>query len=109
MSHHLPAAQIFAVQLVSNGSCEQHTQCLGKVTVKWPYCTCLHAHRVFSNDTIEFTRTAPCSTETDVRRYRVNLNARVPKREVSQSHPVHAVGEGRDDNAFNEIEHNWTE
>jgi hypothetical protein len=66
---------------------------------------------VFDNDTIVFTRTAPCSAEQIVRQYRVDLNLAVPKRNVSQAHIVCGTeaGNDRDDNAFNEIEPNWLE
>jgi hypothetical protein len=101
----LPDAEVFAVTLQG----DRPQQCLGRVTVRCPYCTCLHAHRVFVNDTIVFTRTAPCSTETDIRRYRVDLNARVPKHGVPQSHPVYAAGEDRDDNAIDVPVPNWEE
>ncbi len=83
MSQHLPEAEIFAVQLYSDGP----PQCLGHVTVRCPYCQTLHSHRVFTTDTIVFARTAPCSTDTPRRHYRVDLNARVPKRNVSETAP----------------------
>jgi hypothetical protein len=83
VNQHLPTAEIFAVQL----QCEK-PQCLGTVTVRCPFCATLHVHRVFANDTIVFTRTAPCSTDTEVRQYNVDLNLTVPKRDVSQPHLV---------------------
>jgi hypothetical protein len=101
----LPAAQIYAVQLPGDGP----QQCIGRLTVRCPFCRQLHMHRVFDNDTIEFTRTAPCSTEADIRTYRVDLNLAVPRRDVSHEHPVYSAGEDRDDNAFNDIEPNWLE
>jgi hypothetical protein len=105
VTQHLPAAAIYAVQLPGDGP----QQCIGRVTVRCPFCTQLHMHRVFDNDTIEFTRTAPCSSDTEVRKYRVDLNLAVPKRNVSQPHPVYTAGNDRDDDAFNEIEPNWLE
>jgi hypothetical protein len=98
-------AEIFAVQLPGDGP----QQCIGRVTVRCPFCTQLHLHRVFDNDSIVFTRTAPCSTKTAVRQYSVDLNARVPRRDVSHPHPVHLAGDDLDDNAFDEVEPNWTE
>lgn len=85
----LPIATIYAVQLPGDGP----QQCIGRVTVRCPFCSQLHLHRVSDNDTIEFTRTAPCSSESVVRQYRVDLNLAVPKRDVSQPHPVYAAGE----------------
>lgn len=61
-------AQIVAVVL---GSAQQH--CLGVVTVVCPWCTQSHKHRVFDNDTTVFMRTAPCTTEKPVLRYRIDL------------------------------------
>lgn len=105
MSQHLPVANVVAVQLRHDGN----PQCLGRVTVRCPFCAHLHSHRVFTNDSLVFTRTGPCSTNTDVRRYSVDLNTQIPKRNVSQPHPVYAAGKDRDDNAMHEYENNWTE
>ena len=88
MSQQLPAAEVFAVTLGGNVP-----QCLGRVTVRCPYCVQLHAHRVFNNDAIEFTRTAPCTGDRPVLRYRIDLTA----------------GSDRDDNAIDESVPNWTE
>jgi hypothetical protein len=101
----LPSADVFAVQLNSDGP----PQCVGKVTVRCPYCTQLHAHRVFDNDTIVFTRVAPCSSDAKGHRYRVDLNLTVPKRTVSHPHPVYVAGDDLDDNAFDVPEPNWIE
>jgi hypothetical protein len=105
VSQHLPVAAIYAVQPPGDGP----QQCIGRVTVRCPFCTQLHMHRVFDNDTIEFHLTAPCSSDTEVRKYRVDLNRAVPKRDVSQPHPVFAAGEDRDDNAFDVPVPNWEE
>jgi hypothetical protein len=105
VSQHLPVAQIYAVQLPGDGP----QQCIGRVTVRCPFCTQLHLHRVFDNDTIEFTRTAPCSTETSVRTYRVNLSLAVPKRDVSQCHPVFEAGNDLNDAAIDVPLPNWIE
>lgn len=94
MTPHLPTAEVFAVQQQNTGQ----TQCLGRVTVRCPFCGQLHSHRVFTNDTIDFSRTAPCSTDHDIRRYGVNLTASLPKRAVSQEHVV--AGEDLDDSAI---------
>lgn len=102
----LPVAQIFAVQLPGDG----RPQCIGKVTVSCPYCTQLHAHRVFAYDTTVFARTAPCSTDESVRRYRIDLGAPMPpKRHVSQPHSVYAAGESLNDTAIDVSEPNWIE
>lgn len=84
----LPLAEVFAVQLYGDGP----PQCLGQLTVRCPYCTQLHAHRVFDGDRVVFARTAPCSTETDKRRYRVDLNAHTSKHDVSQTLSGYAAG-----------------
>ncbi len=94
----LPLAEVFAVHLYGDGP----PQCLGQVTIRCPYCQTLHAHRVFTNDTVVFARTAPCSAGMPVRCYRVDLNARLPKRDVPLSHSVHAAGESLNDNAIDE-------
>jgi hypothetical protein len=94
VSQPLPTAEIFTVNL----GCSK-PQCLGAVTVRCPYCATLHVHRVYTNDTIVFTRTAPCSTETNVRQYNVDLILTVPKRDVSHEHPVFEAGEDLDDKA----------
>ena len=82
MSQHFPVADVVEVRL---SRCEKPL-CLGLVVVNCPYCQVQHVHRVFDNDTIVFCRTAPCSTETDVRKYSVSLEVTVPKRDVSQPH-----------------------
>lgn len=101
----LPLAEVFAVQLYGDGP----PQCLGQVTIRCPYCQTLHSHRVFSSDTIVFARTAPCSAGTSARRYCVDLNARVPKRNVPLLHSIHAAGENLNDNAIDEPALNWEE
>jgi hypothetical protein len=64
---------------------------------------------VYDYETVEFTRTAPCSTHDHVRTYRVNLNLAVPKRDVSHPHPVHSAGNDRDGNAIDVPVPNWIE
>lgn len=103
MTQQLPSAQIRAVKL--RGS--DPPQCVGRVTVLCPFCTQLHAHRVFTNDPVQFTRTAPCSTEHDVRSYRVDLG--VHRREASQPRPVYESGEDLNDNAIDLPVPNWEE
>lgn len=98
-------ADVFAVQLINDGN----PQCLGRVTVRCPYCSQLHAHRVFDNDRIQFSRTAPCTGDNPVLRYRVDLNAGLVRRDVSHPHTVHTAGSDLDDNAFDEPVPNWTE
>lgn len=105
MSQHLPAADVLAVQLPGGNN----PQCIGRVTVKCPYCGTLHSHRIWSNDTIVFRRTAPCSTERDVREYAVDLNLTVPSCDVSQPHSVYEAGENLNDNAIDVPVPNWEE
>jgi hypothetical protein len=102
----LPSAELLAVQLSSANECLD-VKYLATVTIRCPFCDNTHKHRVFDNDSLAFRRTAPCSTDTSIRQYSVDLNLTVPKRDVSQPHPVH--GEDRDDNAFDVPEPNWLE
>jgi hypothetical protein len=103
----LPVAEIYAVQLPGDGP----QQCIGRVTVRCPWCKTLHTHRIWTNDSTTPTRTAPCTSDHPVLQYVIDLNVSVsvPKRDVSHPHPVHTAGENRDDNAFNETEPNWIE
>ncbi|MCV7024872.1 hypothetical protein H7I77_16230 [Mycolicibacterium novocastrense] len=76
-------AEIFAVQLHDTGN----PQCFGRVTVRCPYCAQLHGHRVFDNDRIQFTRTALCTGDNPVLRYRVDLALQIADRAASHWHP----------------------
>lgn len=105
MTTPLPKANLVAVQLPG----DDNPQCVGRVTVKCPYCTTLHRHRIWTNDTIVFRRTAPCSSNGDIRQYAVDLNLTVPSCDVSQPHPVYEAGEGLNDNAMHNHEPNWIE
>lgn len=103
MTHHVPTAQIYAVRASGEGP----AQCVGRVTVRCPYCTQLHAHRVFDNDRIEFMRTAPCSAEADVRRYRVDLS--LPTRRSLSELNQTTAGDDLNDAAIDVPLPNWTE
>lgn len=113
MTQQLPSAQIYAVRLHRDGS----TQLLGRVTVRCPFCTQLHAHRIFADDPIVFTRTAPCGRGWDSpgQQYSIDLNVDVPRRDVSQLHPVYETGElasgseHLNDNAIDVPVPNWEE
>lgn len=105
MTQYLPVAQIHAVTLPG----EDNPQCVGRVTVKCPYCATLHVHKIWTNDTIVLKRTAPCSTERDVREYAVDLNLTVPSCDVSQPHFVYEAGENLNDNAIDVPVPNWEE
>lgn len=105
MNQHLPAAHIHAVALPG----DDNPQCVGRVTVKCPYCRTLHRHRIWTNDTVVFRRTAPCSTNGDIREYAVDLNLTVPSCNVSEPHPVYEAGEDLDDNAIDVPVPNWEE
>lgn len=83
---------------------------VGKVTVRCPHCQTLHTHRIYTHDSIRPARTAPCTGDKPVLRYRIDLGAPVaPKRNVSQPHPVYAAGEGLNDNAIDVPVPNWEE
>src|SRR5690242_18126484 len=102
--HDLPVAEVLAIRLHG----DEDPQCIASVRVRCPYCEHPHPHRVFADETTAFDRTAPCSGNSPVLRYRINLNTRVPMcRSVSGPHLV--AGTGRDDNAIDVPVPNWTE
>lgn len=108
-----PRAQVLSVSFEGE---EMPPGCVAKVTVRCPHCQTLHTHRIYAHDSVRPARTAPCSTDIWVGRYRIDLRAPVPpKRDVSQPHPVHTAGEfagsreQRDDNAMHNHEPNWIE
>lgn len=109
----VPLAKVLSVSLEGE---QLPPGCVAKVTVRCPHCQTLHTHRIYSHDSVRPSRTAPCSTDSRVCRYRIDLGAPAPpKRNVSQPRPVYAAGEvvtgreQRDDNAMHNYEPNWIE
>lgn len=79
-----PVAELFSLRLSDGGQC--------RFTVRCPHCHTLHGHR-WDGRHVAFDLIAPCSTDHDVRMYRVDLVAALD----------------RDSNAMHEYENNWIE
>ncbi|BCO56983.1 hypothetical protein MINTM008_23740 [Mycobacterium intracellulare] len=104
-----PLAQVLSVSLEGE---RLPPGCVGKVTVRCPHCQTLHTHRIYSHDSVRPPRTAPCTGDKPVLRYRIDLAPVPSKREVSQPRPVYTPARGSEhlnDNAIDVPALNWEE